>query len=366
MEITNQILFECDQLNYHTFRIPSLISLPNNILIAFVEGRKNSQEDYGDIQLVMRKSIDGGLNWGAPVILLHYQTHLLFKNSISKEFEPVSNYGEVTCGNPCPVYDKITQRLWLSYTLDNSSMWIAYSDDLGLSWSKPRNITEEVFGPDYKAWSHMASGPGHGIQLKNGRLIIPCDHHLFERSRGFFSMLVVSDDHGKTWEMGAVSDARMDECEVCELQNGDIYWNMRSYRRKNCRVVAFSKNHGDDFGGFTNDYELIEPICQASVLRYDYGEYENQDIVLFSNPASKTRDHLTLKISCDGAKTWEKSILLYEGPSAYSDLAYNQKGEVCILYERGKNNPYESIVFSTLQIFVNKKNRDFSMENTEN
>ncbi|MBY9009850.1 MAG: exo-alpha-sialidase, partial [Candidatus Lokiarchaeota archaeon] len=123
MEITNQVLFECGQLYYHTFRIPSLISLPNNILIAFVEGRKNSQEDYGDIQLVMRKSIDGGLNWGAPVILLHYQTQLLLKNSISKDFEPVSNYGEVTCGNPCPVYDKTTQRLWLSYTLDNSSMW---------------------------------------------------------------------------------------------------------------------------------------------------------------------------------------------------------------------------------------------------
>jgi len=355
MEITSQVLFECSQLNYHTFRIPSLISLPNNILIAIVEGRKNNEEDHGDIQLVMRKSIDGGLNWEPPVILLHYQTQLLLRNSKSKEFEPVSNYSDITCGNPCTVYDKTTQKLWLSYTLDNSSMWLVYSNDFGDTWSKPRNITEEVFGLDYKLWTHLASGPGHGVQLKNGRLIIPCDHHIYEKSRGYFSMLVVSDDHGRTWKMSTVSDARSDECEVCELKNGDIYWNMRSYRKKYCRIVAYSKNHGDDFKEFSDDIELIEPICQASVLRYDYKDYENRDIVLFSNPASKTRDHLTLKISSDGAKTWKKSILLYEGPSAYSDLAYNQKGEVCILYERGRNNPYETIVFSTMQIFDNKK-----------
>jgi len=211
--------------------------------------------------------------------------------------------------------------------------------------------TAYVFGPDHKKWSHLASGPGHGIQLKNGRLIIPCDHHIYERSRGYFSMLVVSDDHGKSWKMGALSDARLDECEVCELQNGDVYWNMRSYRKKYCRVVARSKNHGDSFEGFSDDFELMEPVCQASVLRYDYKGYNNQDVVLFSNPASKTRDKMTIKISYDGAKTWKKSILLYEGPSAYSDLAYNQKGEVCILYECGENNPYESIVFSTLKIF---------------
>jgi sialidase-1 len=351
MEISSQVLFKCGQLNYHTFRIPSLISLPNNILIAIVEGRKNNQEDHGDIQLVMRKSTDGGLNWEPPVILLHFQKKLMLKNPISKEFEAISDYEEITCGNPCPVYDKTTQRLWLSYTLDNSLMWLVYSDDFGDSWSKPRNITEEVFGEDYMVWTHMASGPGHGIQLKNGRLIIPCDYHLFERSRGYFSMLVISDDHGKNWKMGVVSDARLDECEVCELKNGDIYWNIRSYRKKHCRVVAYSKNHGDDFEEFIDDLELIEPVCQASILRYDHKEYENQDIVLFSNPASKTRDHLTIKVSYNGAKTWEKSILLYEGPSAYSDLTYNQKGDVCILYERGKDNPYESIVFSTLNIF---------------
>ena len=114
MEISTQVLFKCGQLNYHTFRIPSLISLPNNILITFVEGRKNDQEDHGDIQLIMRKSVDGGKNWDPPVVLLHYQAQLMLKNPISKKFEPISNYGEITCGNPCTVYDKTTQKLWLS------------------------------------------------------------------------------------------------------------------------------------------------------------------------------------------------------------------------------------------------------------
>jgi sialidase-1 len=351
MEISNQVLFRSGQLNYHTFRIPSLISLPNNIIIAFVEGRKNNQEDQGDIQLIMRKSIDGGQNWELPVILLHYKKQLMLKTLLSKRFETVTNYEEITCGNPCPVYDKTTQRLWLSFTLDNLSMWLVYSDDLGDTWSKPRNITEEAFDLKYKPWLHIATGPGHGIQLRNGRLIIPCDHEAFNRSRGCFAMLVVSDNHGKSWEMGAVSDARLNECQVCELKNGDVYWNMRSYRKKHCRAVAYSKNYGDSFEEFSDDFELIEPICQAAVLRYDYEDYKNQNIVIFSNPSSTTRDHMTIKISYDGAKTWEKSILLYEGASAYSDLAYNQKGDICILYERGNENPYESIVFSAIKIF---------------
>ena len=84
MEITTQVLFKCGELNYHTFRIPSLISLPKNILIAFVEGRKNNQEDHGDIQIIMRKSIDGGLNWESPAVLLHYQKQFMLKNLISK------------------------------------------------------------------------------------------------------------------------------------------------------------------------------------------------------------------------------------------------------------------------------------------
>ena len=123
-----------------------------------------------------------------------------------------------------------------------------------------------------------------------------------------------------------------------------VYWNMRSYRRNNLRTVAYSTNCGDYFGDFKDDPALIDPICQGSLIRYDFGPYVKENIVLFANAASKTRDHMTLKFSSDGANSWEKSFVLYKGPSAYSDLAYNQDGDVCILYERGDSSPYESIV----------------------
>ncbi len=341
------VLFKQGDLGYHTYRIPAMINVPNGPLIAFAEGRKNDMRDHGDIQLAMRRSFDGGKTWEPIRILFEYLATLCRKDTSTGKIRAVHKSRAITCGNPCLLYDRETMRLWLSFNLDNSTMWITYSDDQGSTWAEPRDITGEAFDRNADFWMHVASGPGHGIQTSTGRLIIPCDHQ-FKNDGGFFSMLVVSDDHGKSWHMGEVSDVDMNECEVCELLDKKIYWNMRSYRRNNLRCVAFSDDDGNSFKGCEDDPQLVEPVCQGSVLRYDHGEHAAENIVLFSNPASKTRDHLTIKISHDGARTWDAGLLLHEGPAAYSDLAYLDSGEVGCLYERGERHAYESIVFEKI------------------
>lgn len=338
------ILFKQGDLGYHTYRIPALLNIPGGPIVAFAEGRKNNSQDHSDIQLVMRRSFDGGETWEPIRILLDYTGILCRRDSDTGKTTPVRKDRDVTCGNPCLVYDRETKRLWLAFNLDNLTMWVTYSDDNGSTWAEPRNITSEVFGNDVDFWRHIAAGPGHGIQTSTGRLIIPCDHQ-FKNDGGYFSMLVVSDDHGKSWQFGELSEEGMNECEVCELLDNEIYWNMRSYRRKNLRAVAYSKDDGDSFTGFVDDEQLIEPVCQGSIIRYDHGEHAKENIVLFSNPASKTRDHMTIKISNDGARKWDKELLLHEGPAAYSELAYLDNGEICCLYEAGENHPYETIVF---------------------
>ncbi len=346
---TSQVLFKCGDLDYHTYRIPSLINIPDGPLIAFCEGRKNNSRDHGDIQIAMRRSFDGGDSWTPIRILLNYTSTLNRKKFDSDQFVEVKRFKDVTCGNPCPVYDSETKRLWLSFNLDNCSLWVTYSEDNGETWSEPKDVTREAFEGVEDYWQHIAAGPGHGIQLSTGRLIVPCDHRL-NNDGGFFSMLVVSDDHGEMWKMTEVSEIHMNECEVCELKDGEVYWNMRSYRGKNCRGVSYSEDRGDTFGEFHDDPALQEPVCQASVLRYDFGEKKQKNIVLFSNPASTTRDNMTVKLSFDGAKTWARKLLLYEGPSAYSDLAYNNDGDICFLYERGVDWPYDAIVFQKFSL----------------
>lgn len=341
------VLFKQGDLGYHTYRIPALLNIPDGPIVAFAEGRKNNSRDHGNIQLVMRRSFDGGKTWEPIRILFDYTVVLCRRNSSTGETTPVSAHQDVTCGNPCLLYDRDNERLWLAFNLDNLTMWVTYSDDKGSTWAEPRDITNEVFGNDVEFWRHIAAGPGHGIQTSSGRLIIPCDHQ-FKNKGGYFSMLVVSDDHGKSWQLGEVSEEGMNECEVCELLGGEIYWNMRSYRRKNLRAVAYSRDNGDTFEDFMDDEQLIEPVCQGSIIRHDHGDHAKENIVLFSNPASKARDHMTIKISKDGARTWVLALLLHEGPAAYSDLAYLDTGEVCCLYEAGQNHPYEKIIFEKM------------------
>jgi sialidase-1 len=97
----------------------------------------------------------------------------------------------------------------------------------------------------------------------------------------------------------------------------------------------------------THDAALIEPICQAAILRHRWPSAQQPGVVLFSNPAStQGRVQMTLRASFDDGKTWPKSLLLYAGPSAYSDLATLGNGNIACLFEAGVDNIAESIVFT--------------------
>jgi sialidase-1 len=48
---------------YHTYRIPALVVTDAGTLLAFCEGRRGSSADAGDIDLITRRSSDGGRTW---------------------------------------------------------------------------------------------------------------------------------------------------------------------------------------------------------------------------------------------------------------------------------------------------------------
>jgi sialidase-1 len=156
---------------YHTYRIPSLIVTKKGTLLAFCEGRKKGPGDAGDIDLLLKRSFDGGKTWAKTQV--------------------VWDDGPNTCGNPCPVIDARTGTIWLLLTHNLGSdtqamilagkskgtrtVWLSRSDDDGATWSKPVEITRQVKKPN---WTWYATGPGVGIQLKSGRLVVPCDNYL--------------------------------------------------------------------------------------------------------------------------------------------------------------------------------------------
>ncbi|QDU95146.1 sialidase family protein [Lignipirellula cremea] len=323
-------VFTAGQEGYHTFRIPAIITAPGGDLLAFCEGRKTGRGDHGDLDLVLKRSSDGGRTWG-PL-------QLVYEEGGDKK---------VTIGNPCPVVDQSTGVIWLPFNRDNREVLVTSSSDQGKTWSKPRDITADVKASD---WDWYACGPGNAIQLTvgkhAGRLVIPCDHRV--RGQGSWdaagrSHVFYSDDHGKTWQRGGATDFAMNECAVVQRSDGQLLLNMRSYRGKNCRAVALSSDGGDTWGPATDDASLPEPVCQGSLVRYSGADDPRGSILLFSNPASKGRDHLTVRMSTDEGKTWDHSRLLYAGSSAYSCIVPLPEGAFGVLLERDN---YQKITFA--------------------
>ena len=129
------------------------------------------------------------------------------------------------------------------------------------------------------------------------------------------------------------------------------YWGRQGGRsdRGGMRALATSQDGGTTWSDLSFDPTLIEPICQASLIRHvGHGAAdESLSRVLFSNPASPTdRVDLTVRLSYDSGKTWPVSRLLNAGRSAYSNLAILPDGSIACLYERGKSIPYETITFA--------------------
>jgi sialidase-1 len=339
---TGTAIYVSGQHGYDTYRIPALAVSKAGTVLAFCEGRKASTSDTGDIDLLLRRSEDGGATWS--------EQQLLWDD------------GANTCGNPAPVVDSETGTIWLLSTWnhgddmeheiiagtsgDTRRVYVLSSTDDGKTWSAPREITADTKQED---WTWYATGPGAGIQLTHaphaGRMVIPCDH--IERdTKHYYSHVIYSDDHGATWKRGGrTPEHQVNECQVVELKDGQLLLNMRNYDRdKSHRQVAFSNDGGLTWSGQRFDDTLVEPICQASIRRAG-------DTLLFSNPADpKKRINMTLRASFDDAQTWPATLVLHSGPSAYSDLAQLDAARVACLYEAGLSKPYESIFFAPVPL----------------
>jgi sialidase-1 len=330
-------VFVSGKEGYHTFRIPALVVTPKGTLLAFCEGRKNGRGDSGAIDLVLKRSTDGGRSWSRLSV--------------------VADDGENTVGNPCPVVDRKTGTVWLLLThnlgkdtertiRDGTSkgtrrVWVTKSADDGVTWSKPADVTKDVKDPK---WTWYATGPGVGIQTAAGRLVIPCDH-TEAKTKTNRSHVIYSDDGGKTWKKGGVLGEKTNECQLAERSDGSLLLNMRSYHGKNRRAVATSKDGGLTWSEVKLDDALIEPVCQASLISLPAAKKGDKVRLLFSNPASTKREKMTVRLSDDEGKTWSKGALLHAGPAAYSCLGAT-KDELLCLYERGEKSAYERVTLA--------------------
>ncbi|MCA9118084.1 MAG: exo-alpha-sialidase, partial [Planctomycetaceae bacterium] len=276
--------------DYFAYRIPSLITAPDGSLLAICEGRKSSLDDLGNNDLVLKRSTDRGRTWG-PMQIIYDEGD------------------KVTIGNPTPVIDRSTGTIWLVFGRNVTDALVMSSTDNGQTWSKPRNITPDIKHPK---WEFLGIGPGIGIQLTHGphrgRMLIPAYHRFsFNKRDPSTSCVFYSDDHGKTWQRGGDAAEMMNECQIVETsRNGKpvVLLNARNHWARSggrpdlngVRMVSVSTDGGETFGEPVFDKTLIEPTCQASVLRIDQAAAAEGNaaslpspVLLFANPASTGR-----------------------------------------------------------------------------
>jgi len=332
-------LWERGTGDHHTYRIPALERTTSGVLLAFCEGRRDGGGDAGQIDILLRRSHDSGLSWETSRIITA---------------EP-----GFTNGNPAPVVDRRTGTVVLVFCRNPSegdepeicagraarTVWVTRSTDEGLTWSDPEEITADTKAAD---WTWYATGPGHGVQLDSGRLVIPCDHAVGVRmdrwQDPYRSHVILSDDGGRTWEVGGVLPEMTNESTIAQLPDGRLHFNVRNHARTGRRGYAFSDDDGRTFGGLRWHPDLLEPTCQGSVLTTPSGT------LLLSHPFGEKRENLTIRSSGDGGETWSDGVVVTAGPAAYSDLVITDAGTVLCLYETGEETLYESLRLRTFMM----------------
>ena len=349
---------------HKSYRIPAIIQIPGGDLLAFAEGRADGSDDFGNIDIVMKRSTDKGKTWSVMTTVVDYQ--------------------KLQAGNPAPVVDLLDPnfplgKIFLFYNTGNNhesevkkgngirEVYYKTSTDGAMTWSDPVNITAQVHKPNQpgvnpaynfkEEWRSYANTPGHALQFTSsifkGRIYVAANHTgggPGKPNEDYFAHGFFSDDHGKTFKLSeTIPLAGSNESSAAELSDGGLVFNSRNQKGDiRSRIVALSMTGGATWDTIYFDHQLPDPVCEGAIL--NIGRKNGKNILAFCNAADvKDRNNLTLRISYDEGRSWPKSYLV-DGSSgadkkdftAYSDIVAVTKNKIGVLYEK---RDYSMIVF---------------------
>lgn len=340
-------VFTEGQGGFVSYRIPGVVVSARDTVLAYCEARKFTPADRGEIEIHVRRSTDGGRTFGPARQIAHLGPRLP-RNPHMPDDKKRKNMGgpeEQTVNNPMLIATR-EGPVHLVYCVEYMRAFHARSDDDGVTWSAPVEITAtfDRFRSDIP-WQAIATGPGHGIQLRGGRLIVPVWLANYEKSPAPAARkgcaVIFSDDGGATWNRGDIALAIGSESSVAELSDGRVMLSARNADRRNRRVVAISADGATGWSQPRFLEDVFEPGCMAGLVRHPGIPGRDGPWLLHSSPRTTKREHrerkdVTIHASRDDGRTWPVRRLLHAGPGAYSDLAVLPDGTVLCLYESGK------------------------------
>ncbi len=331
-------LRQLGQDGVNSTRIPGLATTNAGTLIAVYDNRNRGRGDLpGDIDVGMNRSTDGGQTWEPMRVIMDMGE------------DPEWNYDGI--GDPAVLVDRVTGTIWVIATWSHGNrswngsgpgmspeetgqLMLAKSDDDGLTWSEPINITKQVKEPK---WRFILQGPGKGITMRDGTLVFPAQYRSENDeplSGKPFSTMIYSKDRGETWKVGKGVQINTNEAQLVELGDGSIMINCRDLRGGS-RSVFVTKDLGQTWEEHRSSRgALPEPVCMASLIRVESDKHG--PLLFFSNPPQRSgRHHMSIKVSNDEGVSWPEKwhTLVDERTSAYSCMTRVDEGHVGLLYE---------------------------------
>lgn len=364
----SSVPYAAGQNGYDTYRIPATVTTRTGAVLAFAEGRRDGAGDTGNIDVVLRRSFDGGCTWGPLSVV-------------------APGKGD-TRGNPAPVVDPRTGKVVLLTSYNSGAVteaqimrgevtaeqsrrvFVQTSRDDGRRFSAPRDITSAVKLP---GWRWYATGPGHAVALTRGphagRLVVPSNHSASpvagsgdtgQEPKYYGAHAIYSDDGGVTWRVGFVDDSydgvdNANENAVAQLPDGRLYFSSRDQHGSSVgnRLDSYSSD-----GGVTLDRPYLVqptlndvPVVQGSVLQLTGVGQGAGAPLLFSGPSvPAVRQSMAVWRSADAGRSFTKAKTLSTLPAAYSDLVQLGSDRVGVLYETGTTGMYEGIEFRRVPV----------------
>lgn len=358
------VLFQARHGGYHSYRIPGLTVTASGAILAYCEARKDNPWDYGNIDLLLRRSTDHGRTWSPQTVMVDAGRH--------------------AAHNAVLIAGRADNDVHFLYCVDYQRCFSCNSVDAGTTFSKPMEITSvfEEYRREYD-WKLIATGPGHGLRLASGRLLVPVWLSVNKEQRPTMSSVIYSDDEGLHWKRGPMIVRDGDgqgignpmEPILVELRDGRVMLNVRNASKAERRAVSVSPDGVRNWSPFRFDQALLEPFCMASLCRLSPRAGEPIAPLVWANPDSLTRSgqpgttsvgghdrkRLTIKLSTDEGQTWPVSRVLEPGWSGYSGLAYDNEQSLYCLYENGC---VDNMMWDIRAITLAKFNRSWLTELT--
>lgn len=349
-EVQKREIFRSNTGGYELYRIPGIVVTKKGTLLAYAEARKSSRGDWGPIDIVLRRSTDRGATW-SPMKKVANVEGPKTKNPVALA-QNLANPNDVTYNNPVAIADAKSGAVHFIFCLEYMRAFYMRSDDDGQTFSKPVEITSafDAFRPEY-AWKVLATGPGHGIQLRNGRLVVPVWISLGtggHAHRPSVTSTIVSDDAGKTWKRGAIAVPDTtdfvfpNETTAAQLSDGRVMLNVRTETKSHRRTVVTSPDGSSKWSSPKFDNALLEPICFGTLIslggkRLAFANPDNLEKTGAAAEPGKNRDrkNLTVQFSNDDGASWQRKLVIEPGWSGYSDLAYGKDKTIYLFYEHG-------------------------------